>query len=108
MRLTLAFACLCTVAAFGQSDRGTMTGRISDPAGGVVAAAAVEVRNTGTGGVYRGASSATGNYTIAQLPAGNYELNVIVPGFKKFVRTGLAIQAAQTIRVDAVLEVGSA
>lgn len=42
------------------------------------------------------------------MPAGNYELNVTVPGFKKFVRTDLIIQAAQTIRVGTVMEVGSA
>src|SRR5689334_13219620 len=96
------------LAALAQSDRGTMTGTISDPAGAVVANAAIEARNTGTGAVYPVASSATGNYTIVQLPAGTYELNVTVPGFKKFVRAGLVIQAAQTIRVDAVMEVGSA
>ena len=54
------------------------------------------------------ASSATGNYTIPNLPTGTYQLSVTVPGFKKFVRAGLLIQAAQTIRVDVAMEVGSA
>jgi len=103
---TLGF--VFALSVFAQSDRGTMTGTISDPAGAVVANAAIEARNTETGAVYPVASSATGNYTIVQLPAGTYELNVTVPGFKKFVRAGLVIQAAQTIRVDAVMEVGSA
>ena len=31
-----------------------------------------------------------------------------MPGFKKFVRRGLTIQAAQTIRVDATMEIGNA
>jgi hypothetical protein len=93
---------------FAQSDRGTITGTVSDPAGAVVAAAAIEARNIETGAVYPVASSATGNYTIVQLPAGTYELSVTVPGFKKLVRPGLIIQAAQTIRVDATLEVGNA
>jgi len=94
--------------AFAQSDRGTITGTISDPQGSVVPNAAVEARNTGTGAVYPVAASATGNYTIAQLPSGTYELSVVVPGFKKLIRPGLIIQAAQTIRVDATLEVGNA
>jgi hypothetical protein len=93
---------------FAQSDRGTITGTISDPAGAVVANAAVEARNTETGAVYPVAASDTGNYTIVQLPSGNYELTVTVAGFKKYVRSGLIVQAAQTIRVDATLEVGSA
>ena len=93
---------------FAQTDRGTITGTVSDPAGAVVANAAIEARNSGTGAVYQVASSATGNYTIPNLPTGTYDLSVIVPGFKKFVRAGLIIQAAQTIRVDAAMEVGSA
>ena len=110
MRSLLVVVCLLAIAfaAFAQTDRGTITGTVSDPAGGVVPNSAIEARNTETGAVYPVAASATGNYTIAQLPAGTYELTVIVPGFKKYVRTGLIIQAAQTIRVDATLEVGSA
>jgi hypothetical protein len=99
---------ISALALFAQSDRGTITGTITDPGGAVVASAAVEARNTGTGATYPVASSATGNYTIAQLPSGTYEISVTVPGFKKFVRTGLIVQAAQTIRVNATLEVGNA
>jgi len=110
MRLTVVLAILFVSAAavFAQTDRGTITGAISDPAGAVIASAAIEARNTGTAALYPAASSATGNYTIAELPAGTYELTVTVPGFKKLVRAGLIVQAAQTIRVDATLEVGNA
>ena len=94
-------------AILAQSDRGTITGTISDPAGAVVAGAAIEARNVATGAVYPAASSSTGNYTIAQLPAGNYELAVTVPGFKKFVRQNLVVEVAETVRVDALLEVGA-
>ena len=107
-RSLLAFLLGCATAAFAQSDRGTITGTISDPAGAVVASAAIEARNTETGATYPVASSATGNYTIAQLPYGNYEITVTVPGFKKLVRSGLVVQAAQTLRVDMTLEVGNA
>ena len=93
---------------FGQSDRGTITGTVTDPAGAVVAGAMVQARNVDTGGLYPAATSATGNYTIAQLPAGNYELTVTVAGFKTLTRPGLLVQAAQTIRVDASLQVGNA
>src|SRR5579871_1347201 len=97
-----------SLIALAQSDRGTITGTISDPAGAVVANAVVEARNSDTGTVYQAGSSATGNYTLAQMPAGNYELSVAVPGFKKFVRPGIIVPVAQIVRVDATLEVGSA
>ena len=110
MRLTLfSVSCvLFALTAFAQSDRGTITGTVVDPAGAVVANAAIEARNTETGATYPVASSSTGNYTIAELPAGTYVLNVTVSGFKKYVRPGLIVQAAQTIRVDATMAVGNA
>jgi hypothetical protein len=95
------------LVAFAQSDRGTITGTVSDPAGAVVANAAIETRNLETGVVYPGATSSTGNYTLAQLPAGVYEVTVAVPGFKKYTRSGLTVQVAQTLRVDIALEVGA-
>ena len=94
--------------AFGQTDRGTITGTISDPAGAVLAGAPIEARNVETGTAYPAVSTSTGNYTIVQLPLGTYELTVTVPGFKKFIRQNLRVQAAQTLPVDVTLEVGAA
>ena len=48
------------------------------------------------------------NYTLSQLPAGNYELTVTLQGFKKYVRQGLTVQVAQVQRIDVNLEVGAA
>jgi hypothetical protein len=95
------------MAALAQTDRGTITGSVADQSGAVVAAAPIEARNVGTGQVYSVLSTETGNYTIAQLPAGSYELTANVQGFKKFVRQGLTLATAQTLRVDLSLEVGS-
>jgi hypothetical protein len=102
---TLSF--LLTLTALAQSDRGTITGTISDPAGALVPAAPVQARNVETGALYEAASSATGNYTLPQLPTGNYELSVTVTGFKKYVRQNLFLPVAQTLRIDVSLEVGS-
>jgi hypothetical protein len=109
MRAGLFFALtfLTAVTAIAQSDRGTITGTVLDPAGAIIPNAAVEARNTATGSVYPVATSATGNYTIAQLPVGAYELSVTVAGFKKFVRTNLVVEVAATVRVDVQMEVGA-
>jgi hypothetical protein len=95
------------LAALAQSDRGTITGTVSDPAGAVVANAPIQAKHLETGAVYEAATSATGNYTLSQLPTGTYELTISVDGFKKFVRQNLALPVAQTLRIDAKLEVGS-
>jgi hypothetical protein len=105
---TVLLSFLVAFGVYAQSDRGTITGTIADPAGAVIAGAAIEARNTATSAVYPVQSSATGNYTIAQLPVGAYDLTVSVAGFKKFVRTGLVVEVAGTLRIDATLEVGAA
>ena len=96
-----------SAGAYAQSDRGTITGTVTDPAGAVVANAPIEVKNSETGVVYQAATTATGNYTIPQIPVGTYEMSVTVPGFKKYVRQNIAIDVAQTARLDVGLEVGS-
>jgi len=110
MRSVLRAGCLFLAAwaVLAQSDRGTITGTVSDPAGAVVANATIEARNEATGVVYDSATTATGNYTIAQLPVGTYDVSVSVPGFKKYVRQGISVEVAQILRIDVPLEVGAA
>ena len=110
MRSTvIAICCLLVVAgaAFAQSDRGTITGSVTDQAGAVIPNAAIEVTNINTGAVYQVQSSSTGNYTFSQLPAGKYQMSSSVPGFKQFLRTGITVLVAQTLRIDISLEVGA-
>lgn len=105
---TLAIAVVCfTGAGFGQTG-GAITGVISDASGSVLANAPVQVKNTATGVVLTAATSATGNYTINELPAGTYEVDVAVAGFKKYVRTGITVEQLQTTRLDVQLVVGAA
>jgi len=102
-----AFVVVLGMSAFGQSDRGTITGTVADPAGAVVPNAPVEAKNVETGAIYQAGASATGNFTLAQLPTGTYQLSVTVPGFKQYVRQNIVLQVTQTVRVDVTLEVGA-
>jgi hypothetical protein len=108
MRLRLAgLYLICTLAALAQGDRGTITGTVTDPTGAVVPNANIQITNSETSAVYKAGTSNTGNYTLANLPVGTYVFVADAPGFKKFQRPNLVVQVAETIRVDAVLEVGS-
>ena len=99
---------LSVVSLLAQSDRGTITGTVLDPAGAVVANAPIEAKNTATSAVFAVATSETGNYTLSQLPVGTYEISVAAPGFKKAVRSGIQVSSFTTYRVDFTLEVGAA
>ncbi len=99
---------LFSFAVFAQSDRGTITGTVTDTTGAVIANAQIEAKQVDTGSLFPTTSTGTGNYTLTQLPVGPYEISVTVAGFKKFVRSGITVQVAQTLRVDIPLEVGAA
>jgi len=99
---------LVSLTAFAQSDRGTMTGTVSDATGAVIPGVNVVAVNTETSARYETVSTETGNYTLAQLPSGPYQLSAELPGFKKYVRQGINVLLAQTLRLDVRLEVGSA
>jgi len=111
MRAKLA-ALLClfagSVALFGQAGGGTITGTVTDSGGGVVASAPVEAKNAETGSTYPVVTTATGNYSIGQLPVGTYELTVKMTGFKTYIHTNLEVPAAAVIREDVTLQVGAA
>src|SRR3989454_2966071 len=109
-RSVLALVCFffSILSALAQTDRGTLTGTVSDATGAVVPGVSIEARNTQTGAVYQAGSSETGNYTLAQLPAGTYEVSAALPGFRKFVRTGVIVSVATVLRIDVTLEVGAA
>src|ERR1700722_3571617 len=98
---------ICALAAFAQGDRGTITGTVTDPTGAIVPNANIQITNSDTAASYKVGTSSTGNYTLANLPAGSYVLTVDAAGFKKYERPGLVVQVAETIRVDAVLQVGA-
>jgi hypothetical protein len=102
--LLLAFL---AAATFAQSDRGAITGTVSDPTAAVVANATVIAKNLGAGTEYKTVTTETGSYTISSLPAGAYELTIESRGFKKFVRQAVQVQLLQTTRVNATLEVGA-
>ncbi len=98
---------LVSLNAFGQGGNGTITGTVLDPAGAVVANAAVEAKNTATGVAYSAASTNTGNYTISNLPVGSYQVTIKVPGFKTYTHTNLQLDVAATIKEDVTLQVGA-
>jgi len=99
---------LSAAAGFGQTVLATVTGTIADSTGAVVANAPVSLKNLDTGQVYAAASSDTGNYTVSQLPIGDYDLTVKVSGFKTYTHSKFHLAAGQTMREDVSMEVGAA
>src|SRR4051794_1862531 len=77
--LVLAALAPCTISA--QEFRATLTGHISDPAGGSVANAKVTARNLATNEEQSQNTNEQGDFTIPLLPPGNYSVSVEATGF---------------------------
>jgi hypothetical protein len=98
---------LLAASVAAQFDRGTVTGSVIDPSGGVIPNAEVVVRNLDTGITTRTVTNEFGLYTLANIPIGRYELRVVSPGFKQLTRSGITLNVAQTVRMDVSLETGA-
>lgn len=91
-----------------QSERGTITGTVSDSTGAVVPAASVTVTNVATNVPLLATTNQSGEYTVPGVAVGTYNLRVERQGFRAFVLTGITVDAATSVRADATLEVGEA
>ena len=92
----------------GQTGLATLTGTVTDPSGAIVPNVSVRALHVATGTALSATSSGTGNYTIAQMPIGDYQVLAEANGFKGYRREGISLGAAQVLRLDIALEVGSA
>jgi hypothetical protein len=90
---------LLTAAAFAQNS-GTISGTVFDLQGQKVAKAPIQFTNLATGAVYKATSSDKGSYTLAQLPAGAYDLSATVLGFNPYAQKNIAVASGQTLQLD--------
>src|SRR5215510_16571000 len=89
-----------TAIGWGQSDRGSITGTITDSTGGIVPEAAVTATNTATNLVSRTATNESGVYAIPALLPGTYKVRVEKNGFKAAEQAQVVLAASGTVRVD--------
>jgi Carboxypeptidase regulatory-like domain len=107
-KLSLMFVVLCMTSflCFAQSDRGSISGIVTDPSGSGITGARVTVTNTAMGTQNSTVTTGAGNYSIPQLAAGEYSVTVVSPGFKTLIRNGITVSVGQTSSVDIALSVG--
>ncbi|HTM52197.1 MAG TPA: TonB-dependent receptor [Bryobacteraceae bacterium] len=103
-KLTLLLA--TAMAVFAQSERGNITGIVTDPTGAAVASANLLVIHQDTNATTRLVATSKGEYNAANLPPGSYRIEVMAPGFKQLVRQNIGVAASTTVRVDAQLQLG--
>ncbi len=109
MKRTVAGTCVffaLFAAILLSQNTASIVGIVSDATGAVVANVKVEAKSTATGAVYTALTNATGAFTLASLPPGEYEVKVSTQGFKTVSRT-VTVLTAQILRLDIPLQPGS-
>src|ERR1700733_12827263 len=74
VHLVTAIFLLFSVAAFAQSDVGTIVGFAKDQSGAVVPNATVTIRNEGTGELHTVTTDEAGHYAAPSLPPATYTM----------------------------------
>jgi hypothetical protein len=92
---------------FASGPTGTITGTVTDPSGAVVPKAKITVVNSATNAARDARSNDDGDFTVALLPPGRYQVTAESEGFRKSIFSDVVVNVDQTIRVDFALIVGA-
>jgi hypothetical protein len=98
---TILAASVCAAALLAQSEanKGTISGTVSDPNGGVVPRATVIVTNVDTGLERRTATADSGRYTLSAIDPGTYDLRVEEAAFAATVKN-VEVSVGADLRVN--------
>ena len=94
-------------SASAQTDRGSITGTVTDPSGSVVGGVTVTLFSTETGSKTFAHTTAAGIYSFPQVPPSTYQIEAEATGFKKAVVRELRVGVLQKLEVNLTLELGS-
>src|SRR6266446_6877427 len=98
--LAASYWCVNPVSLHAQTVSGTILGLVQDQQGGAIGKAEVSARSLDTGAIRKTISADNGEYRIASVPAGSYEITITAPGFKTEVRSGIAVTVGADVAVN--------
>ena len=89
-------------------DRAAIRGTITDPTGGLVVGAHVDLKSPTTGLHRETLTAGAGIYEFDSLPVGSYELSIVQKGFRPVTVNEITLQYSEIRTLDAQLTVGAA
>ena len=104
-----ALALLLPLAALqvpGQNLSGKFRGTIFDPSDGAVPNATIVMTSHNANTVDMTTSNAVGNFVFKALPAGEYEMKVLKPGFAAYHAPQLVLEAGRDVSLTVKLNIG--
>ncbi|HKX32204.1 MAG TPA: TonB-dependent receptor, partial [Blastocatellia bacterium] len=108
MKLLVALlSAVASIPAAGQSDRGAISGSVTDQNGAAVNQAKITVVNLDSGASRQILTTSEGTFVIPELKAAPYRLVVEASGFKTSTLDRIQVAVQVTSRIDLKLEVGA-
>lgn len=104
----LSAVLLLSLPAYPQGNTGRILGAVSDKSGTYIAGANVVVTDVARGVTQNLVTDSDGAFVALNLVAGTYSVRVEVKGFKVFDRKNIQVEVGKDLRVDVVLQPGSA
>ena len=93
-------------AGWAQTTNGSITGRVTDPSKATIAQAKVVAVNLATNFRYESTTTRAGEYALANLPPGTYQMEVEKSGFKKLIRPDVTLHVQDALAIDFEMAVG--
>ena len=100
------FLLTSTQARAQEVDAAVVTGTVVDSSEGAIANADVKLTHLGTNAVTEVRTNDRGAYRTPSLRIGEYTIDVVADGFKRFEQDGVVLNIGDVREVDAVLQVG--
>ncbi|MBZ5625842.1 MAG: TonB-dependent receptor [Acidobacteriia bacterium] len=107
MLRSIVLIALLGAVALAQFDSGQVSGFVRDESGAVIPGAIVVAKNEGTGEERKTATNGDGYYVFPQLLVGRYAISAESAGFKRFIKTGIVLDAEAKVSVDIGMTVGA-
>lgn len=107
MLRTTSLALAAAIPSLAQIVTGTIAGTVRDPSGLAVTRAEVSLRQSATGRERRTVTNESGDFALAGLDAGAYDIVISASGFKKLERRAVNLATGERLPLgNLTLEVG--
>jgi Carboxypeptidase regulatory-like domain len=105
----IAFAIMLAVPRTGNAQvlYGSVVGHVADPSGAAVPGAKVTLTNQDTNIETGATTNSSGDYTISNIVAGTYTLQITQTGFQAYKRTDIPVTINAVSRADVSLTLGA-
>ncbi len=98
---------ICTACAFSQTNRGSISGTVTDQSQAIMTGVSVTLTNMGTGDIRKTTTNNSGAFTFPNLDPVTYKVEADSPGFKGSIVENAKVDTASNTTLNIVLQTGS-